>query len=427
MDCQSFKERLESLALGIEEQGAEGSATALAAHLQECAVCRREFDVLKKAGACAHSMQDIARKLPPELVERMEQEILRRARAGSAADGRSLPAAPTAFSPRWLWRTAIGSATLAAGLVLLVCTQRSRLQEPAIPEPPVAAPAVVAASTSQALLLQAQQSFGAAARSATASGYADVVALCQRLLDQWPESAEADAALGLITSCYPLMADPEPARRALAAYALRAGERAYTGIMELPGAPEATGRKETAECRRLETIRRVFSVQIDGLFARDEYNIVPDYVSLLRTVCPEGEPAEYADFTLVRYLESIGEPALAARACEKFLAGNPRSGWGLQARRTLPTMLWNSGRREEAVEAWKAYASSSDSPREQACGYYNAGILAMGRGPVGIPDALSCFSRIPAAGAVEPYRSMAKAAQERLLQDTAKGIIDGGI
>jgi|GEM_PF-2841427 len=432
MDCRSFREQLESAALRPEEAGADPDATGLAAHLQRCVKCRREFAVLQQAAACVRTVRALAHQLPQDEVDRMEREIMRGVRATATARGQSFPDGGAAGAHRWLWRVAVGSAALAAALVVLLCGlsfwPRERVDVPQERAgSPAPAPLEAEAATSESLVQEAQQRFEAAGRNGTPSAYAEVVDLCRRLLGAWPDSSEAEAALGLITSSYPLMADREQARTALTEHARRVGERMYASSIGLPGIPVTDELRQAAERRKLEAIRGVFSTQIDALLSRQEFGTALEYADLLRAVCPEGEPAEYAEFVLIRCLDAAGEPALAVQACEKFLGRNPRSGWGVQARTSLPAMLWNAGRRDEAVAEWKAYASGTSDPRQQACGYYNAGALAMSRGPEFFPEAIACFGRIPAGEAVEPYRSLAKAALDRLQQEMTRDVLDDGI
>ena len=435
------------LALGEDAWLSDDERRRAEAHVDECPACRAYMaDIAAIAGALRSLGQAEADiEIPERLLLETRLRILAAVRAVCVADRHH------ALESGWRRRARLGWAACAAAAVLVVglglwwglsvreatpLARRARLVSTptdevtaagtvASPEPASKQPADDRAFAStnkpkQALeLLEAELAACASAPRVARGAFDRIIAMAEALRARWPGSAEAVAALKVISRCHTEMGDERQAREAFLAYADARGALAQAAALGEGYSPsDAKGRADalTADVIRGEALRRLM---------HKDYLTGMSYCDVLLTRYPGTEVALRARYMTARcYRETRrGEQAIAAyqavidQAPDSTLAMNPRT-W-------LPSLLFNAGRREAAVATWLEYGELSSDYKEKACGYCNAGVLEAARGAPHHPEAIRLFRVVVDEYPGSAYARQAKAMIAKLSRDIDDQILDG--
>lgn len=218
--------------------------------------------------------------------------------------------------------------------------------------------------------------------------YEGVLRGISTLIGRWPTSDEALEAQRLASACHRAMGDPGKAEQVFLAYADAVGAKARAAALK-DGLTEADaiGKGEQATTDAIVD-------ELARLFNSGDSLSVSRYSPILNARYPGKESARWARvLTGVQLLKQ----GLAAEAAEMLLAvvkEAPRGSAAMRARLSLPRALFNAGRKDEAVQSYIEYASVSTSRRDQASGYYYAGMLLLRCGGGHRAEAMKMFRRV---------------------------------
>jgi len=134
---------------------------------------------------------------------------------------------------------------------------------------------------------------------------------------------------------------------------------------------------------------------------------------------PESEHAIHAEFLVARMYEALGKQQKALAALQAIAERNPDSPVAVTARNKLPVLLFNAGRKKEAIQQEKANAAAARDDYTRANLYYNAGSLAKGVDDV---EAIACFSKVRDEYPETPFAAMARGALEEMNKRTLSEI-----
>ena len=472
MGCAEFEEGIGEFALGRQGALDARERAEVRAHLARCVACReelariREFYAALRGGApggrhgtspsVGERGHDARRAVPewPRGAKRgVPEEVLAgthdgvmsalRARRGRVETWRSVGVAAAAVA---LWAGMVwwfgGFAALFGAKPSSPVAQAPGPTTPGTPvspspvTTPAASPAPVASPAEPDPLVKAFDAIDQPSKAlallrktfqaeknrpdADLRRFATVLRLCERLRERWPESGESLAAMKLISRCHTQRAEPRLARDTFLAYADEAGRRAQRreplkdteGRADAAVAQRVTGRLIVLEAERHASLN-------DGMTAMT-------YCDLALTRYPGSDAARKATYIMAQYCLRRRLFAEAARLLLTIIEEAPGSDLARLARGDLPSALFNSGRRDEAVKAWLAYAELAESPADKACGQLNAGVLAVARGGAHLDQARKIFRAVARQFPHTPYAETARAELARLVNTSTRGLMDLG-
>lgn len=192
-------------------------------------------------------------------------------------------------------------------------------------------------------------------------------------------------ALRLIYKSHLQLGDRKAAQQAFLRYAdafggqIRAGELA-AGCL-----------RARAEAKARSTTARTIAQEAERLASQGDHGLALSYCDVLMARYPGSEPALLAQVIVAEHCARLRLPTQSAQAFLSMIRAAPDSAIAMRARVSLPAALANAGRREEAVEAWLAFARASSSERRKASGYCNAGLALAALGPRHYPRAIKLF------------------------------------
>lgn len=139
--------------------------------------------------------------------------------------------------------------------------------------------------------------------------------------------------------------------------------------------------------RELRALRLIYKSHLQ----LGDRGLALSYCDVLMARYPGSEPALLAQVIVAEHCARLRLPTQSAQAFLSMIRAAPDSAIAMRARVSLPAALANAGRREEAVEAWLAFARASSSERRKASGYCNAGLALAALGPRHYPRAIKLF------------------------------------
>jgi len=200
-------------------------------------------------------------------------------------------------------------------------------------------------------------------------------------------------ALRLVYRCHLQLGDRDAAQQAFLAYAEAVGEQA---------GPDGQAEGATAKAIMDEAVR-LFN-QSDALGAMRLCEVL--------SARYEGkEPGRWGrTLTGVRYAK-MGMAAEAAKVLTEVVSEAPESPAAMRARLSLPKVLFEAGRKDEAVAACLDRARYAREPRERAAGHYHAAMVLLRIGPSRRAEALRLLRKVADE---HPDTAYGRKAKERL-------------
>ncbi len=217
-----------------------------------------------------------------------------------------------------------------------------------------------------------------------------IIALCDTLITRWPDSDESLQARKLISRCHTQTADHESAKTAFLAYADEAGERKKSELLAEEGIDPVTAQLEAESASA-----KIIFDEVNHLFkSKEEYLAALSYADMIFTRYSATAYAQRVRLLAGEYCLRTRQPAQAAVEYEAIIAESDDVYAVRSAMTILPTALFNSGRRDDAIVAWLNYADASASANDKACAYYNAGALLAVMGKDRYQEAMHLFQKV---------------------------------
>ncbi len=240
------------------------------------------------------------------------------------------------------------------------------------------------------------------APKASRRALAEVLARADDIATGRPGSAEAARALALASRCHTELADRRKAQEAFLAYADARGGRARANAL-------ARGLAEPEAARHAEiTAARVILGEAARRFTQGDRIAALSYCDVAMTRYPGKPPAWQAQVLVAEHYLKLGDDARGAELLEAVVRQAPQTKAAMLARMSLPSALFNAGRREEAARAWIDYARACKSRNGQANGYYNAATMLVACGKRHCPSAIGILKMVAEKYPESPFARRAK-------------------